>query len=560
MPTLQLVEEMVEFARRTPSVPVIEITTREDGEKPRQQSVTALIRRHITGKDEKGGDLPSEPSPKGWVPRGGHLVFATHAAFHLMGNHWPDGTENFEIIIDETPEVVLTRQPFKLRDSYYILTNFLEVKPAADSQAERRARKRAKEVGADPFTDRDARILDQIKQLLRPSANASEGEVDQARDHLTRLTEKKEEWEQAREEHGLPEVPRSYYSVLPKLVDSDDDPYRDPFTWLQRRVHLRDMDDIYRYLEPLPSWLMQGACCFVDQGSWDRMTMGLVDAETSDRAFGVFHRRGMVTISGFRRPEVLASFKRVTMMSALFTHTMLYHVWEPLGVKFVRSSLIKVQATTTALMTRTLKIYYLTDQGWSKRMRDRAGGIAAIFELIKKARVLNEAEKVCVVTNKDDATEDDPRLVREHFREAVIMPHNSKGQNRFRHHHQLIHCAALNSYTPDIKWMEQVLGIDGQRQRICRTGQEIYQSLMRLSLRDPTIRHDVTLVVMDKDVAEWLVQWFVPVDQVEVIGIDSSGIIRPKGKSGRPSIGDRPMTAAERKALSRRKERDRPGA
>jgi hypothetical protein len=455
---------------------------------------------------------------------------------------------------------VLTRQPFKLRDSYYILTNFLEVEPAPDSEAERRIRKRAEEVGTEPFTDRDARLMEHMKQLLGPSANASEGEVAQARDHLARLTEKKETWVQAREEHDLPEVPRSYYSVLPKLADSDDDTYRDPFMWLQRRVHLMDMDDIYQYLEPLPSRLMQGTCCFVEQGSWDRMTTGFVDTEMFNRAFGVFHQRGVVTISGFRRPEALASFKRVTMMSALFTHTTLYQVWEPLGVKFVKSPLIKVRSTTTALMTRTLRIYYLTDQGWSKRMRDRAGGIATIFELIKNAGVLNEAEKVCVVTNKDDATEDDPRLVREHFPEAVIMPHNSKGQNRFRRHHQLIHCAALNSYTPDIKWMEQVLGIDGQRQRICRTGQEIYQSLMRLSLRDPTIRHDVTLVVMDKDVAQWLVQWFVPVDQVEVIGIDSSGVIRPKGKSGRPSIGDRPMTAAERKARSRRKERDRPGA
>jgi hypothetical protein len=36
---------------------------------------------------------------------------------------------------------------------------------------------------------------------------------------------------------------------------------------------------------------------------------------------------------------------------------------------------------------------------------------------------------------------------------------------------------------------------------------------------------------MDRDVAEWLPQWFDPIDQVEVIGIDSSGVIRPQ--SGR---------------------------
>jgi hypothetical protein len=140
------------------------------------------------------------------------------------------------------------------------------------------------------------------------------------------------------------------------------------------------------------------------------------------------------------------------------------------------------------------------------------------------------------------------------------MPHNSKGQNRFRIYHQLLHCAALNSYTPDIRWIETALGIDGERQRIARTGQEVYQSLMRLSIRDPRSQHDVTLVVMDKDVAEWLPQWFEPADQVKVTEIDSTGVVRRKGKPGRPSVGDRPMTAAERQARRRRRQRDQPHA
>jgi hypothetical protein len=59
-------------------------------------------------------------------------------------------------------------------------------------------------------------------------------------------------------------------------------------------------------------------------------------------------------------------------------------------------------------------------------------------------------------------------------------------------------------------------------QRIARLGQEVYQTLMRLSLREPSSRADVTLVVVDKDVAEWLPQWFEPRDQVEVAEIDST--------------------------------------
>jgi len=313
-------------------------------------------------------------------------------------------------------------------------------------------------------------------------------------------------------------------------------------------VQLADLDDIYDYIQPIPRWLMHGACLFTETEAWDRM-VSRVDCKPD---------RGRITISGFRRPDALKVFGRITIMSALFQHTMIYDVWHQLGVQFAQSTLINIQVSTTHLGSRTLKIYWLTDQGWSKRMRDRAGGIEAIFALIKKAAVLDDRDTVCVITNKDDGSESDPRLVQAHFRHYEMMPHNSKGQNRFRHYHQLVHCAALNSYTPDIRWIETVLGIDGKTQRIARTGQEVYQSLMRLSIRDPRSQHDVTLVVMDKDVAEWLPQWFEPANQVEVTEIDSTGVMRRKGNPGRPSVGDRPMTAAERQARRRRRQRDQP--
>lgn len=125
---------------------------------------------------------------------------------------------------------------------------------------------------------------------------------------------------------------------------------------------------------------------------------------------------------------------------------------------------------------------------------------------------------------------------------------------------ELIYCAALNSYTPDIRYIQQVLGIDAPQQRIGRLGQEVYQTLMRLSLREPNATADVTVVVIDRDVAEWLLQWFEPQDQVEVSEIDASGVIHPRGKSGRPPIGDRAMSDAERKRLRRARQRGETGS
>ena len=275
-----------------------------------------------------------------------------------------------------------------------------------------------------------------------------------------------------------------------------------------------------------------------------------------DRAAGRTYGRGLVTITGFRRPDALTSFGQVTMMSALFRHTMVHAVWSQLGVKFVPSQSIRVSAPTSLLGSRRLRIYWMSDEGWSKNVRDKSGGIAAVLRLIAETGVIDRDEPVCVVVNKDDSSAGGPAAVRDVFPNHILMPHNSRGQNRFRHYHQLLYLASLNSYTPDIQWIEAALGIDAREQRIARLGQEVYQTLMRLSLREPSSRADATLVVVDKDVAEWLPQWFEPVDQVEVIEIDSAGVIRRKGKPGRPTINDTGMSAAERQRRRRQRRHD----
>jgi hypothetical protein len=528
VPTLALAEELVAFAQRSSDVPVIMISSREkEGDYHRRNhTVAGLIRRHVSERND------------------GHVLFITHEALYRMGTDWPERTHEYELVIDEAPEVVLTRQPFRLYDSSWVLTSFLAIEPISIPPAARRARRRAqaqaRAVGATEFTVRDARLMAIMEVIIaKGERGSSAGEVARAKEQLDRLKAKKAAFQEDVEEYDLSEPLRTYCQIVPS------DPSR-----LKRRVQFSNQDDVYAYLHPVPNWLLQDACLFTDWELWTRM-VARVDRKPD---------RGRLTISGFRRPDALKVFSRVTIMSALFRHTLAYNVWEQLGVVFRRSSLVSIQTARTWLGCRILRIYWVTDQGWSKRMRDRAGGIEAVFELIRRAGIIDQADSVCVVANKDDATQHSPNLVLSYFPKAEIMPHNSRGQNRFRSCHQLIHCAAaLNSFTPDIRWMETVLGIDSVTQRIARTGQEIYQSLMRLSLRDPRATNDVALVVMDKDVAEWLPQWFEPITQVEVNEIDSAGVVRRKGKPGRPCIRDRPMTAAERQARHRRL-RDQPSA
>src|SRR5690242_20691949 len=58
-PTLALVSESVEFARRDPDVPVVAITSREDEARGghRRWLVRERIERHISGRDAQGDKI-----------------------------------------------------------------------------------------------------------------------------------------------------------------------------------------------------------------------------------------------------------------------------------------------------------------------------------------------------------------------------------------------------------------------------------------------------------------------------------------------------------------------
>jgi len=518
MPTRALIVEMAEVARRQSEVPVTVITSAADDEPPptgpqRQSSTVKRLTQHLMSS-----------------AKGGRITFITHETMFRMGADWSAAASEFELIVDEAPEVILARAPFLLRDSWRILTAFLELgETVTDSPGLRRTRKRLQDTGYKAaitiISERELKLLQAFEQIIAGGPQASSlGEWQQARDRAEPLRAK------ARE------------AVAAVEAVTDNDPGLRPYCILrthspkrvQRRITLMPVDDVYRLLHPVPLWLKQQTQLFVEWESRVRLLAGQ----------GVGPQRGKVSICGFRRPDALRSFRRVTMLGALLQHSLTWHVWDSLGVRFAPSQLIKLAQTTTRLGPRRLRIYWLSDEAWSKRLRDRSGGIDAILAAIAQAGVVDQRQPVCVQVNRDDGNEENPTVVRRFFPLAQVMPHKVEGQNRFRGIHQLIHCAALNSYTPDIRFLETVLGIDSREQRIARTGYAVYQALMRLSLRDPTGKDDVTLVVMDQDVAEWLRQWFTPDEQAVVAKLNTD-VIRSKKKPGRPRKSDA-LTNAER--------------
>jgi hypothetical protein len=526
MPTLQLIGEMSEVARRQSDVPVTVITSGSAELSPpaansRRPTTTKLLSEHLSRTTD-----------------GGELVFTTHETLHRVAPDWPEQAARYDLVIDEAPEVILSRAPFRLYENRWALTSFLELGDlVTDSPGLRRARRRVNEASyaaARPImSKRDQKIWQTFELILANGPDySSAGEYQQAQERIEPLRAKAREAAKAAEQAADDGALKLYSELKPVTLKR-----------VSRRVNLVPVDDVYRLLQPVPAWVLQGCPVFTEWEAWVLLVAGCSSGPI----------RGQVSICGFRRPDALRRFARVTILGALLRHSLTWAVWEALGVRFEPSQLIRLNQNTTLLGPRRLRIYWLSDGGWSKRLRDRSGGITTILDAVVKAAVMNPSEPLCVVVNKDDGSEDNPEAVRKFFPMAQILPHRVEGQNRFRHCDQLVHCAALNSWTPDIRFLEAVLGIDAREQRIARTGAAVYQALMRLSLRDPTAKRDVTLVVMDKDVAEWLTRWFTPADQVEVASIDAD-VVR-KGRPGRPRK-ELPLTNAQRQQRWRDRRRD----
>lgn len=344
-----------------------------------------------------------------------------------------------------------------------------------------------------------------------------------------------------------------YYRLLPAFDPTRPD---DPYWKVELRANMTGTDDVFgKVVAPFARYLCEGACLFTNADNLDKM---LAPAAVARNMPG--SPKGQITISGFRRPDFLDAFHKVTMMSALFRHTMCYAVWSKFGVDFRPSSDIRITKQKTFLTYgRKLRIGWLVPDGWSKWRRDQIdGGIGKVLELVQSARdpdgrlLLDPNATLCVNVNKDDL-ERTPDIVRDAFGEkGLLLPHRVRGLNTFRTHHQLLYCSALNSFTPDIRWLEEMLGIDAAAQRIARLAQEFYQTITRTSLRDPRARADVTAICMDRDVAEFQPQWFEPADQIDVFEIPTNGLIQPRRRPGPRSAGGQAATGTERSQKSRR--------
>jgi hypothetical protein len=537
MPTIKLIGEAAEFARRQTQtkVPIVVITSKnEDSSSNQPPSSTQSTSDRLIR-------LLKRNKP------GGILIFITHETLFRVARDWPAEAAQYHLVIDEVPEVILARTPFWLHDNRYVLTSFLELgELVTDSPGLRHRRNRARAtspvLGVMPLAQREMNLVDAlIKQIddggFAPMPRRKLNQLRTFEQYIANGLDPAAPGEFEQAQARIVPLRAEFRAAFEIPVNDEDDPANGGHCYcilrahsigrVQRRVHLRQFDNVYEMIAPVPQWVAQDTQLFAEEKAW----LDMADPNPQDRN----PRRGKVSICGFRRPDELRHFAKVTLLGALVEFSLAWQVWEALGVNFVESQWVKLAQKTTWLGSRRLRIFWITEDGWSKWRRNKSGGVAAIFEAIRKAGVIDQDEKLVVQTNRDDATEFNPELVRRYFPKAEVLPHRVEGLNEYRGVHLLVHTATLNAYGPDIAFLEWILGVDSKAQRLDRTGRSVYQCAMRTSLRDVNSEHSVTVVLMDRDVAEFVAQYFSPAGNVEVRPLDGvEGVIAPKAKMGRP--------------------------
>ena len=232
------------------------------------------------------------------------------------------------------------------------------------------------------------------------------------------------------------------------------------------------------------------------------------------------------------RPSLLDGFVLATVMGAHFRASILYQLWQSMGVRFrphraITKRLRYQQHENGHLLT----ICYATDEDWSKNLRNKAiaadGSITVHDRVVHRvAEVFREVEFVWMA-NKD--TPDTIFAGRGHR-----LPNSPHGLNHYQHLHHAVILSALNPPPAHFAFLE-ALGFNSREVKRAGYWLAVYQAVMRISPRNPDDTNPKTVIVMDRATAEWLAGMFPGCTVCPLGGLDDMPV---KGKPGRPRTHD----------------------
>ena len=205
-----------------------------------------------------------------------------------------------------------------------------------------------------------------------------------------------------------------------------------------------------------------------------------------------------------RRPKLLLRFKACLIMAAQFKETLLYKIWSRMGVTFIEEEDFKSDLNQTTHQNGCqVTFYYGYDQNWSKTTKDDKANKLTENLIEAALKVLDGKE--CLLLRNNGCEKSTHLLELDAFRS---LPGKSHGQNQFKGYNNVLVLAAFNPSPPAIKFLKIMYGIDNTSTKRGIMGYEIYQAVMRSSLRDRSNVSPKIIIVPDKATAEWLSSLF----------------------------------------------------
>lgn len=208
------------------------------------------------------------------------------------------------------------------------------------------------------------------------------------------------------------------------------------------------------------------------------------------------------------KPSVFDPFRSVTAMSALFERTLMFKIWESLGVEWSVNEWINKSLRYSSHDGSRTTLNYLFKDNWSKAKANKKWPGQSEYDVLTMA--MAEAENI---VNGHDFI----KTVNNSHTSALmdVMPDGTKvsslshGLNSFQDRTAAIFLSALNPSPFLLSFVETVTGLDSDDLIADMYEMALYQTMCRVNIRNPDDKRPSVMVVPDYRAAEFLQTQFV---------------------------------------------------
>ncbi len=274
-------------------------------------------------------------------------------------------------------------------------------------------------------------------------------------------------------------------------------------------------------------------------------------------AFSLLHPSvfGDGTLREFQNPAghtetVRDEFAQVIIMGAGFEQSLLGLIWPQLNLKFeplpeISTALRYTQHSCGDRLT----INFVFETDWSKSFRGKTSKVNNV-EQSNLNTLLDGIDQVFTgpfvyLVNKDTEKTVSHRLENA---DGKQLPNAPWGLNAFQHIHNVAILSALNPTTAHLKFFAY-MGLQGDAIREALFHSQIYQAVMRCSLRNPAATEPVRVLVPDRKSAEALAYAF-PGSDVQKLPLDI--VETPAMPTGRPKLAEPKSKSLNRSEMRKR--------